>query len=83
MLGDGMQQYMLQFMSDPKIDQTCIFLIDHWSPYASTMPFIIKSKISSFLLFSVVAQPDLCQTWSETQNVGFLTRRLLFFVSEL
>ena len=30
-----MQQYMLNCMTDLKTYQTCIFLIDHWSPYAS------------------------------------------------
>ena len=29
-LGDG------ECMSDPKIHQSCIFLIDHWSPYATS-----------------------------------------------
>ena len=40
----------------------------------STIPLLPKSKISS----SVVIQPGLCRTWSETPKTGFLTSRLIF-----
>ena len=42
----------------------------------STIPLLLKSEISSFWLFSVLVQPGLCRTWSETQIVGFVTHRL-------
>ena len=38
----------------------------------STVPLLLISEISSFYLFSVTVQVGLCQTWSETQIVGFL-----------
>ena len=44
----------------------------------STVPLLLKSKISSLLPSSVLVQPGLCRTWSETQIVGFLTHRLIF-----
>ena len=43
----------------------------------STIPLLLKYKISSLLTSSVVVQPGLCHTWSETQIVGFLTHRLI------
>ena len=43
----------------------------------STIPLLLKSEISSFLPSSVTVQPGLCQTWSETQIVGFLMHRLI------
>ena len=46
----------------------------------STVPVLLKSDISSFYPASVAVQPGLCQTWSETRIVGFLTRRLISFV---
>ena len=39
--------------------------------------FILLSKNSSLLLSSVTVQPGLCLSWSETQIVGFLMRRLI------
>ena len=41
-----------------------------------TIPLLPKSEISSFLPSSVVVQPGLCRTWSETPKTGFLTTRL-------
>ena len=43
----------------------------------STIPLLPKSKISSLWPSSVVVQPGLCLTWSETPNTGFLTKRLI------
>ena len=37
----------------------------------STIPLLLKSEISSFQLFSVLVQVDLCQTWSETTLLVF------------
>ena len=42
----------------------------------STIPFLLKSEISSLYPSSVLVQAGLCLTWSETQIVGFLTHRL-------
>ena len=42
----------------------------------STIPLLLKSEISSLQPFSVVVQPGLCRTWSETPKTGFLTTRL-------
>ena len=42
----------------------------------STIPLLSESEISSLQPFSVIAQPGLCQTWSETPKIGFLTTRL-------
>ena len=39
----------------------------------STTPLLPKSEISSVKPSSVVVQPGLCQTWSETPKTGFLT----------
>ena len=40
-------------------------------------PFLLKSEILSFLTASVTAQQTgLCQTWLETQIVGFLFPRV-------
>ena len=44
---------------------------------ASTIPLQPKSVISTLLPSSVVAQPGLCRTWSETPKTGFLTTRLI------
>ena len=43
----------------------------------STIPIFPKSEISSLWPSSVVVQPGLCQTWSETPETGFLTTRLI------
>ena len=37
----------------------------------STIPLLLKSKISSFKPFSVAVQTDLCRTWSETPKTRF------------
>ena len=37
----------------------------------STLPLLLKSEISSFEPASVVVQPDLCQTCSETTLLVF------------
>ena len=42
----------------------------------STIPLVPKSEISSFWLYSVIVQPGLCRTWSETPKTGFLRTRL-------
>ena len=44
----------------------------------STIPLLPKSEISSLQLSSVVAQPSLCRTWSETPKTGFLTLKLIW-----
>ena len=46
-------------------------------PYTdSTIPLLPKSGISSLKPSSVVVQPGLCRTWSETPKTGFLTTSL-------
>ena len=44
----------------------------------STIPLLPKSKISNLSLSSVVVQPGLCWSRSETPKTGFLTTRLIF-----
>ena len=44
---------------------------------ASTIRLLPKSEISSLQSSSVVVQPGLCQTRSETPKTGFLTRRFI------
>ena len=46
----------------------------------STIPLHPKYKMSHFYPLSVAAQPGLCQTWSETQIVGVVTRRLILYM---
>ena len=41
----------------------------------STIPTLVKHKVSRFWLSSVAAQTSLCQTRSETQKTGFLASR--------
>ena len=49
----------------------CFFYMD------STIPLLPKSEISRLVQSSsVVVQPGLCRTWSETPKTGFLTTRL-------
>ena len=60
-----------QLHSDCEADQRLCFRLTD-----STIPLLLKSKISSFLPSSVTVQPGLCQTWLETQSVGFLMHRL-------
>ena len=40
----------------------------------STIPLLPKSEISSLWPSSVVVQPGLCRTWSETPNTNFSER---------
>ena len=42
----------------------------------STIPLLPKSEISSLQPYSVVVQPGLCWTWTETRKTGILTTRL-------
>ena len=42
----------------------------------STIPLHPKSENLSFWPSSMVVQPGLCGTWSETPKTGFLTTRL-------
>ena len=42
----------------------------------STIPLLLKSKITGFWPFSVAALTGLCQTWLETPKTGFLMSRL-------
>ena len=42
----------------------------------STITLLPKSEISSLYPYSVIAQPGLCRTWSETPKTGFLRTRL-------
>ena len=44
----------------------------------SAISLLYKSEISSLNPSSVVVQPGLCRTWSETPKTGFLTTRLKF-----
>ena len=44
----------------------------------STIPLLPKSEMSSLFPYSVIAQPSLCRTRSETPKTGFLTTRLLY-----
>ena len=43
----------------------------------STIPLLPKFQISSIQPSSVVVQPGLCGTWSETPKTGFLTTKLI------
>ena len=43
----------------------------------STIPLLSESEISSTLPYSVIAQPGLCLTWSETLKAAFLTTWLI------
>ena len=48
----------------------------------STIPLLPKSEISS-LYPSVISQPGLCRTWSETPKTGFLAPRLNYTLTGL
>ena len=45
----------------------------------NAIPVLVKSKISSFYLSSVTVQLSLCQAWLESQIVGFLMHRLIYY----
>ena len=47
--------------------------------YIESTITLYKSKISSLKPSSVVVQPDLCGTWSETPKISFLTTRHIWF----
>ena len=44
----------------------------------STFPPLLIPKFSRFWVSSVTVHAGLCQTWSETQIVGFLMHRLKY-----
>ena len=48
----------------------------------STIPLLSESEISSLWPYSVIAQPGLCQTWSETPKTGFLRTRLIILSND-
>ena len=61
-----------QLGGDREADQHLCF---HYTD--NTIPLLPKSEISSLQSFSVVVQPGLCRTWSETPKTGFVTMRLI------
>ena len=61
-----------QLRGDREADQRLCFRYTD-----STIPLLLESEISSLLPSSVVVQPGLCQTWSETPKTGFLRKRLI------
>ena len=48
-----------------------------------TILLLSKSKISSLYSSSVIAQPCLFGTWSETPKTGFLTTRLILHLNKI
>ena len=66
-----------QLRSNREADQRLCFLYTD-----STIPILPKSEISSLQASSVVVQPSLCWTWSETPKTGFLATRLKYGKSE-
>ena len=62
-----------QFRVNREVDKSlCFRYID------STIPLLSKSEVSSLSPSSVIVQPSLCRTWSETPKTGFLTTRLIY-----
>ena len=49
----------------------------------STIPLLLKSKISSFLPSSVTVQPGLCETWSEPKLLVFSCAGSSYFHQDL
>ena len=45
----------------------------------STIPLLSKSEISSLYPSSLIVQPGLCRTWSETPKTSFLRTRLILY----
>ena len=45
----------------------------------STIPLLHESEYSSLKPSSLIVQPGLCGTWSETPKTGFLTTRLIWY----
>ena len=60
-----------QLRGDREADQSLRFRYTY-----STTRLLPRSEISSLYPHSVIAQPGLCRTWSETPKTGFLTSRL-------
>ena len=63
-----------QLRGDREADQRLCFRYTD-----STIPLLSKSEISSLYSSSVVVQPGLCGTWSETPKTGFLRTRLISY----
>ena len=63
-IGENKGAYQLR--SNCEADQRLCFRYSD-----STIPLLLKSEISSFLLFSVLVQPGLCRTCSETTLLVF------------
>ena len=57
-----------QLCGNPEADQRLCFRY-----IAITIPLLHKYKIPHIQPYSVVVQPGLCGTWSETPKTGFLT----------
>ena len=49
----------------------------------STIPLFLKSKCACHYSASVIVQAGLCRTWSETQIVGFLMRKLIYDIRKI
>ena len=64
-----------QFRCNREADQRLCFRYTD-----STISLLPNYEISSLQSSSVVVQPGLCWTWSETPKTGFLTRRLKLLV---
>ena len=47
----------------------------------STIPLLPKSEISNLEPSSIIVQPGLCWTWLKTLKTGFLTTRLILYLS--
>ena len=62
-----------QLRGNPEADQRLCFRYSD-----STIPLLPKSEIPSPSPSSVVVQPGLCRSWSETPKTGFFTTRLKF-----
>ena len=45
----------------------------------SAIPLLPKNEIISLLPSSLIVQPGLCRTWSESPKTSFLRMRLIYF----
>ena len=63
---------VVQLRSNCEADQCLCFRYTD-----STISLPLKSEISGFYPYSVVAQAGLCRTWSEIPKTGFLASRLI------